>query len=41
MANSKKGETFKLTRQQVFLALAPMVPNPKTQELIDNPCLLE
>ena len=38
MANSKKGETFKLTRQQVFLALAPMVPNPNgTQELIDNP----
>ncbi|MFL2705802.1 MAG: substrate-binding domain-containing protein [Gammaproteobacteria bacterium] len=38
MANSKKGKAFKLTRKQIFLALAPKVPNPNgTEELIENP----
>jgi len=37
IANSKKGETFKLTRKDIFLALAKQVPGKADGELIDNP----
>jgi len=38
VSNSKKGPKFKLTKQQIFLALAPMIPNPNGSEvLIKNP----
>jgi phosphate transport system substrate-binding protein len=38
MGQSKKGKAFDLTRQQVYLAVAKQVPNPKNpSELIANP----
>ena len=38
VSNSKKGPKFELTKQQIFLALAPMIPNPNGSEvLIKNP----
>ena len=38
VTNSKKGPKFELTKQQIFLALAPMIPNPNGSEvLIKNP----
>ncbi len=37
IANSKEGAPFALTREQVFLALAKQVPNPKGTGLIPNP----
>ena len=38
VANSKKGPLFKLTRKELYLALAKQVPDPtNTQNLIANP----
>jgi phosphate transport system substrate-binding protein len=38
MANSKVSPTYKLTRQQVYMALAKQVPDPANpNKLIDNP----
>ncbi len=39
MANSKKAEPFKLTRKEIFLALAKEVPDPSGEEgkLVPNP----
>jgi phosphate transport system substrate-binding protein len=38
VANSKKGPLFKLTRKEIYLALAKQVPDPaNTQNLIANP----
>ncbi|THB80140.1 MAG: phosphate ABC transporter substrate-binding protein, partial [Desulfobacteraceae bacterium] len=38
VANSKKAEAFKLTRKDLFLALAARVPNPSgSEQLVDNP----
>jgi len=38
IANSKKATRFKLTRKDIFLALAKQVPDPKGGEtLVDNP----
>ena len=38
VANSKKGNVMKLTRKDLFLALAAQVPNPNGSEtLVDNP----
>ena len=37
LANSKKSEAMKLTRKDIFLALARQVPDPKSGKLIDNP----
>ena len=38
IANSRKAEKLSLTKRQIFLALAPMVPNPNGDEtLIKNP----
>ncbi len=38
IANSKQSELFKLTRKDLFLALAMKVPNPDgSQTLVDNP----
>lgn len=37
IANSKKGQDFKLTRKDLFLALAKEVPGEKEGELIENP----
>ena len=38
IANSKQAEQFKLTRMDLFLALAKQVPNPDGSEmLVDNP----
>ncbi len=37
IANSKKGQTFALTRKDLFLALAKQIPTSKEGELIANP----
>ena len=38
LANSKKGQNFKVTRRELFLALAKTVPNPdNSQALVPNP----
>lgn len=38
LANSRKTEAFKLSRKDIFLALAASVPNPDgTETLVDNP----
>ncbi len=37
IANSKKGKDFKLTRKDIFLALAKQVPGKADGELVDNP----
>jgi len=37
IANSKKGQNFKLTRKDIFLALAKQVPGKTDGELVDNP----
>nr|VFJ49580.1 MAG: phosphate transport system substrate-binding protein [Candidatus Kentron sp. FM]VFJ49884.1 MAG: phosphate transport system substrate-binding protein [Candidatus Kentron sp. FM]VFK21825.1 MAG: phosphate transport system substrate-binding protein [Candidatus Kentron sp. FM] len=37
IANAKKAPPLALTREQIFMALAKQVPDPKTGKLIDNP----
>ena len=37
IANSKAGKEFKLTRKDIFLALAKQVPGKTDGELVDNP----
>ena len=37
IANSRKAAQFKLTRKEIFLALAKDIPDPKTGKLIPNP----
>jgi len=37
IANSKKGKDFKLSRKDIFMALAKQVPTEKEGELKDNP----
>jgi len=37
IANSRKAPQFKLTRKEVFMALAKDVPDPKTGKLVPNP----
>ncbi len=38
MANAKNGDTFKVSRRDVYLALAAKVPNPKGgEDLVENP----
>lgn len=37
IANAKKGKEFKLTRKDIFLALAKQVPGDAEGKLIDNP----
>jgi len=37
IANSKAGKEFKLTRKDIFLALAKQVPGKADGELVDNP----
>ncbi|MFH1803746.1 MAG: PstS family phosphate ABC transporter substrate-binding protein [Pseudomonadota bacterium] len=37
LANSKSTDTFKLTKQQIFLAVAKTVPSQDGKSLIDNP----
>lgn len=37
LANAKKSEPMKLTRKDIFLALAKQVPDNKSGKLIDNP----
>ena len=37
IANAKKGQSFKLSRKDLFLALAKEIPGEKEGELIENP----
>jgi phosphate transport system substrate-binding protein len=37
LANSKAGQDYSLTKEQIFLALAAKVPSANGNELIDNP----